>query len=134
MKVTSDQLRLAANARCLEVLRLRRNGETFKEIGVLLGTTSGRANDLYKRSLRVEQRLHTMTWANGLSQRLINTLFREGAHTRDAFDALFASGALAEFPFNFGKASFAEIWARFGVLKVAKEKKRQKRAMVEGDL
>ncbi len=92
------------------VRKLRANGRTFKEIGVQLGISAGRANQIFRRTEWVVNR--EPHWMDGLGVRASNCLNNFNINSRQQAMEAFKSGKLkagAGGPRNYGWATHKEV-------------------------
>lgn len=67
------------NENQLLVLKMRKTGKTFREIGQSIGISPSRASQLYARATNIEKRSATEdNWTLGLTRKLANTLIAAG--------------------------------------------------------
>lgn len=73
-------------------LKMRRNGNKLREIGVALDITAGRARQLIERAELLERQ---SIWAEGLPSRYVRALMARGIDTRILIESAVADGSLA---------------------------------------
>lgn len=112
-----------ANARHQRVLRLRREGKTFREIGEHLGVSAGRARQVHESAERMERLQPERRWLEGLSQRTISVLARAKLYTREDVEKAVREGRLSwsnkmrdpGYIRDYGKKTHAEVLQWLGM-------------------
>lgn len=80
------------NARQLIAYNLRKEGKTFREIGEVLGVSTGRAGHIVNEANRKAERLSH--WTNGLPNAVAIRLEHAGYTSKDEVKAAIESGSL----------------------------------------
>lgn len=111
------------NERQFRVLEMRNAGNTFKEIGLALDVSDGRARQIFHAAQRAEGRSKSSdVWSFGLGKKTANALISAGYKDKNSVIAGLESGKIGVHPitgkgftFGIGHQGIAEIRKWLGV-------------------